>query len=240
MNDLAALLTTWGRDLGFWTLRTNASTLVLLSMAMLAERLLQRRVRASYRIALYVPLVLRVLLPEALEVAVPRGTQAAVFLARLHPLALSSSASAFAAPMLSLPAAFAILYVAAACLLAGLWLRDRSDLRARRHGAARRMDIAHAHAGSVFVHQDLGPMIVGVVRPRVVPAGASSVPGLRGGRPRLASRVRALATPRSVARRGDAVAHHRGVADHSAMDSLSSNPRAGRACGRRRSRRSRR
>ncbi len=155
-----------GHALLSWLLTVNVSTAVLLAAALLLDRALARRTRASLRLALYAPVALRVLVPPSWTVAAAHVPELTVRMMRIPSEALSARA-AQASPAgvpWAVVAAFAYLAVA-------LVLGVRAV--ARRRALERAIDPARPLAGveapcAVLCHDELGPMVVGLLRPRIV------------------------------------------------------------------------
>jgi beta-lactamase regulating signal transducer with metallopeptidase domain len=152
-----------GHALAAWLLPVNAWTAALLVCALLLDRALARRARASLRIALYVPVALRVLVPLSWSLHVARLPQAATIM----PLQVLSAGGASAAMAASgWHAALAIVYLA---VVAGLVVRGI----VRRRQLARALSSARPVRGieapcPVLAHRDRGPMVVGLWAPRIV------------------------------------------------------------------------
>ena len=153
----------FGQALAAWLLPVNAWTAVLLAGALLLDRALARRARASVRMALYAPIALRVLLPLSWSLAVTRVPRVAMLLP-LDPLyasrvqATSSSWSPYAW--------LAVVYLAMAAVLAARAVVRRWQL-ARALASARPATSVEG-ACPVLFHRDLGPMVVGLLAPRIV------------------------------------------------------------------------
>ena len=152
-----------GHALAGWFLSVNAWTAVLLAGALLVDRALGHRTRASLRIVLYAPIALRMLLPFSWSI--PIATMPSV--ATVFPLqTLSASASASGSRWISWNAALVVTYVVVAAALAlRAFARRRSLSRALTSAAT--VDLSDAPC-RVLRHPALGPMVVGVVAPRIV------------------------------------------------------------------------
>jgi beta-lactamase regulating signal transducer with metallopeptidase domain len=152
-----------GHALAAWILSVNASTAVLLIGALLIDRALGHRARASLRILLYAPLALRVLLPFSWSYSI--GTMPNM--ATVFPLeTLSASASTTKATPVSWDAILVALYVVVAAALA---LRAFARRRGLSRALASATDAGPSDAPyRVLRHSVLGPMVVGVVAPRIV------------------------------------------------------------------------
>jgi hypothetical protein len=157
-----------GHALAAWLLPVTAWTAALFVVALLVDHALARRVRASVRIALYAPVALRVALPLSWRLPI---VHAPAFL-------LTADASTMAAatgespPLPSYAAAAAAYLLVAACLAARSW-RRRASLAAALRSAIPLHGLGSEHP--VVRHAHLGPMVVGLLRPRiVVPEGILS------------------------------------------------------------------
>ncbi|HTQ44133.1 MAG TPA: M56 family metallopeptidase [Polyangiaceae bacterium] len=152
-----------GHALAAWLLPVNAWTAAMLACAVLLDRVLARRARASLRIALYVPVALRVLVPLSWSLHVARLPQAATIM----PLQVLSASSASATTASTgWHATLAVVYLA---VVATLVVRAV----ARRRQLARTLAVARPVRGveapcPVLVHRDRGPMVVGLWSPRIV------------------------------------------------------------------------
>ena len=140
----------------------------LLVIAVIVDRAVSRRVRASWRIALYAPLALRVLIPLDWSVRLPHAPQLVASLAPLRILGGHSETVMPATNSLSLNAVFAIVYLAIAVLISAQVLVARIALfRALRHSAPLATSISQIDC-PVVSHAELGPMAVGLLAPRIV------------------------------------------------------------------------
>ena len=157
-----------GHTLASWLLAVNVWTALLLAFAVVADWALARRARASVRIALYAPVALRVLVPLSWSISLAHAPRVATL---LTPLALGPSSVPAAiglapAPVVTWHAALLVGYVAVAGLLAARALVRRVRL-SRALDAARpvsSIDVPHA----VVRHPVLGPMVEGLLAPRIV------------------------------------------------------------------------
>jgi TonB family protein len=146
-----------------------AATTGLLIVAFAGDKLLERRVSASHRLFLYVPVLARAALPLAW--ASPVG------LLRAPAVTVVGAG----APLTSVAAAHdparwvALAYLLGALALLARWTHARLVL-ARTLRAARPVEIGGI---AVLVHDRIGPVVAGVVRPRiVVPASVVADTGL--------------------------------------------------------------
>jgi beta-lactamase regulating signal transducer with metallopeptidase domain len=152
-----------GHALAAWLLPVNAWTAALLVCAVLLDRVLARRARASLRIALYVPIALRVLVPLSWSLHVAHLPRAATIM----PLQVLSVSGASAATESSAwHATLALVYLAVvATLVVRAVVRRRQLTRAL--ASARLVGGIDAPC-PVFTHRDRGPMVVGLWAPRIV------------------------------------------------------------------------
>ena len=168
--SVAAVGASWesfGRALVGWVGQLNFWTALLLAGALLFDRTLSRRTRASWRIALYAPVALRVLVPLGVSVplASARVDTIVAPLFRVGALTEIVDDTSFAPSWYALAAA---VYVVVAIVLAARAVA----LRVRLHRALRE---AHAVSGlelalpcEVLQHAHHGPMAVGLLAPRIV------------------------------------------------------------------------
>lgn len=171
MNDALAAIARLGHDLYNWSLATILETAILLALAVAADLLLAKRVRPAWRIALYLPIFLRLILPTSLALHVP------IWVAPAHastPVSTFVTAHASAAPVAasveplqSTPSmratAFAAIYLLGAIFLAMRWFKDtRAIARTLRDAAP------HPTDPLVNIANSAGPMVVGVLTPRII------------------------------------------------------------------------
>jgi beta-lactamase regulating signal transducer with metallopeptidase domain len=165
-----ATLTSFGRTLASWLVPMNAWAAALLVGALLLDRALASRTRASWRIALYAPVALRLLLPLSWKIPVTHAPRVVTFLTPVPEALLPSHPALVTAPVFTWQAALAIAYVVVALGL--VFVRVRARLRLRRELAEARPVDARAETASapcpVVEHVELGPMVVGTIRPRIV------------------------------------------------------------------------
>jgi beta-lactamase regulating signal transducer with metallopeptidase domain len=152
-----------GHELAAWLLPVNAWTAAILACALLLDRALARRARASLRIALYAPVALRVLVPLSWSLHVGH-LPAAVTIMPLQVLSGGGASATTASG--GWHAAVAIVYLA---VVAGLIVRAV----ARRRQLTRALASARPVRGietpcPVLAHRDRGPMVVGLWAPRIV------------------------------------------------------------------------
>jgi hypothetical protein len=167
LGDAARLIDSFGRIIVERFGLLNVWTAALLAGALLFDRALSRRARASLRIALYAPVGLRILLPLDWNVGLAGGPEAATLLAPLLRIGPSSGVE-YSAWHPSWYTLAAVMYVAIATLLAVRTIGARVRL-ARLVAGARRIDAKHPRVPCpIALHDDLGPMVVGLYAPRIV------------------------------------------------------------------------
>jgi Zn-dependent protease with chaperone function len=157
-------------QLGQWLtsrwLPVNLWTALLLAGALAVDRALATRSRASLRMALYAPVALRVIVPLSWSVVPLRGAGVATFLTPLPDVPAFAGTAATVAPGFSLHRAVAAAYVLVIAALAIRALVRRLWL-ARALASARPVASVEAPC-TVLRHESLGPMVVGLLSPRVV------------------------------------------------------------------------
>ena len=152
-----------GHELLSWLLPVNAATAVLLACALLLDRTLARRASASLRIALYLPVALRVLVPLSWSI---HAAQVPSLLLRISTEALSAKAVQVSPAGIPWGVVVAIVYVAVAF---GFGLRALLRRRGLEHAIRSARPLSGVEAPCpVLCHDDLGPMVVGLLPPRIV------------------------------------------------------------------------
>ncbi len=152
-----------GHALAAWLLPVNTWTAALLACAILLDRALARRARASLRIALYAPLALRVLVPLSWSLHVGHLPRAATIM----PLQMLSAGGAPGPAATSAwHEALAVVYLVVAAALCVRAIARRR-LLARALVSARPLPGLDAPC-PVLAHRDRGPMVVGLWAPRIV------------------------------------------------------------------------
>jgi beta-lactamase regulating signal transducer with metallopeptidase domain len=155
-----------GHAVASWLLPANAWTAVLLAGALLLDRALARRARASLRIALYAPVALRVLVPFswAIELShLPRVSMLMPAELVTSPTSVAAGAGAAASAWSGVLAA---VYLGVAAVLAFATLARRRKLARAVASASSPVDVAAPCP--VVAHPELGPMVIGVLSPRIV------------------------------------------------------------------------
>jgi len=146
----------------------NAWTALLLVGALLLDHLLSRRVRAAWRIAFYAPLALRIVLPLGWSLHLAGAPRLDAFVAPL--VHVDAGASVGSPTWRALAYAPFAVYVGGLALLAAHALRARRRLSRALEGAMP-VEPAELPSGApcpVVVHDELGPMVVGLRSPRIV------------------------------------------------------------------------
>ncbi|HEY6459369.1 MAG TPA: M56 family metallopeptidase, partial [Polyangiaceae bacterium] len=152
-----------------WLLAMNLWTAALLAGALLLDVALARRARASWRIALYLPIALRLALPLSWTLSLRHAPQVVTLLTPRPDGFLPppvGPAPAFAFPW---QAALLLAYVAIAAVV--VVLRVRAWLRLRRAIAVGAVPVVLPITGlpcPVLEHPHLGPLVAGLLRPRIV------------------------------------------------------------------------
>lgn len=171
MNNAFATIARLGHDLYDWSLATILETGTLLALAVAADLLLAKRVRPAWRIALYLPIFLRLILPTGLALHVPIWVAPAPASTPISTLVTAhASVAPFAAsvePLQSSPNMLAIacaaIYLMGVVILTSRWFKDSRTLTRTLRDAAR-----HPTEPLVIIARSAGPMVVGVLTPRIV------------------------------------------------------------------------
>jgi beta-lactamase regulating signal transducer with metallopeptidase domain len=143
-------------------------TAVLLVAALVIDRALARRARASWRMALYAPVALRVIVPLGWSLGLPAAPGLGTFVAPLVSLRAESDVAATASHAPPWYALVAVAYVAVVALLATRAVRARARLD-RQLAEARPVVVPASGAPCpVVAHEELGPMVAGLLSPRIV------------------------------------------------------------------------
>jgi beta-lactamase regulating signal transducer with metallopeptidase domain len=157
-----------GLALASWLFTVNAWTALLLAFALVVDRALARYARASLRILLYAPVGLRALLPLSWSISFAHAPRVVTVLTPVAviPSPVPAAAALAPVPIVTWHSALLAVYVAVAALLA---------MRAvvRRVRLARTLDTARPVSSidapyPVFSHPRLGPMVAGLLAPRIV------------------------------------------------------------------------
>jgi len=146
----------------------NLWTAALLVGALVIDHTLSRRARASFRIALYAPLALRILLPLGWSMGLATGPRVATIFAPLLLVGARPDIDPSASQGPTWRALVAVAYVAVATLLAARMVLARMRLG---RSLADAEPVPGHHPGvpcPILQHEDLGPMVVGIVAPRIV------------------------------------------------------------------------
>jgi hypothetical protein len=146
----------------------NVWTAALLAGALVLDRALARRARASLRIALYAPVALRVLLPLDWDIGVAGGREAVTLIAPLLEIGASSDGELSRSQGPTWYVLAAAIYVVIAILLAARAMLARVRLG---RAVAEGYPVPDPLPGipcPVVQHDDLGPMVIGLLAPRIV------------------------------------------------------------------------
>ena len=162
MNDHGLeVLASFGRALVARATVLNISTAVLLAGAVVLDRLLARSTRAGWRVALYLPVALRVVLPLDWTIASKGAGLGAV----VAPVMKVESGVAAAVGASTIHVLAAAAYIVVVALLAVRAVVARLRL-ARALSSARPFEAALPCP--IVEHAELGPMVVGLLSPRIV------------------------------------------------------------------------
>ncbi len=169
MRESLTRLSELGVSLRDWCVTMNGITLALLALAYLADRLLARRLSPTWRMLLYVPVLLRVLIP--LDVSwttpfweVPGPTTVRTYISDdpiTRQLSMRAQGSVQATPPLW-PGLVVTGYAMGVTALLAAWLRGAILIRYAVENSARSAD------DDVLISENLGPMVAGVIGSRVV------------------------------------------------------------------------
>jgi beta-lactamase regulating signal transducer with metallopeptidase domain len=160
MDDLGRLLVSW-------LVAVNAWTAVLLVGALAVDRALARHARASLRILLYAPVALRVVLPLSGWITVARAPRLSILVSVAEAVGRTSASSGSGGKSaFTWYAALAVAYALVASVLAVRAVLRRVRL-ARALASAQVVESLEAPC-PVVRHDELGPMVAGVLSPRIV------------------------------------------------------------------------
>lgn len=195
MNDVASTvayrLSAFGDATLAWIGQMNLWTAGLFVLAYALDRLLASRVAAGWRIALYLPILLRIALPADVSVPLPLlAPPPAVTVGSAAPIAAFASATPGMSSGASAPAAsvtwtalLPLAYLAVVSVLAIRWRRDVERLAAvlEQCGPAPAWLRGLARDFDIVQHASNGPMLVGVRYPRLIlPVGLGERVGADG------------------------------------------------------------
>ena len=170
MLDSLATLTWWGHELLRWLLAMNAWTGGLLVGALLLDRALASRARASWRLALYAPVALGLLLPLSWKIPLAHTPRVVTLLTPTTEGFLRPDPAPVHAPAFTWLSALVLAYVAVALAIFLVRLRAYLGLH-RELRSAKRLGETASTANApcpVLQHEALGPMVAGTIRPRIV------------------------------------------------------------------------
>jgi beta-lactamase regulating signal transducer with metallopeptidase domain len=146
-------------------------TAVLLAGALLLDRALARRARASLRIALYAPVGLRILLPLDWRVPIAHAPSVVTYFKSPTPVGARPAIELASWQEPSWHSLAAVVYVVVVALLAGRAVLARVRLRRALAGARPAPQSFPGVRCPVVEHDELGPMAVGILAPRIVLPG---------------------------------------------------------------------
>ncbi len=170
MSSLLASLDGSGRSLITWLGTANVWAAVLLAGALVVDRLSARRVRASWRIALYLPIVLRLVLPVSWSIPIRHVPNAVTIFTAVPSGFVPPPEGVDVGPRFLAPSLFVCAYLFGALGIAIALLRSRRAIR-RALATASVVELRTAGAAPpcpVVRHVDLGPMVVGLLSPVIV------------------------------------------------------------------------
>lgn len=171
MNELITLAADLGRDACTWCIRTNASTCVLLLVAIATDLLLARRVSAAWRTFLYAPSLVRVLIPASVTLSLPMPGSLAAPAAPMPdftvllvaPSTIASSITPPSAATSPLFVACGLVYLGIAAALGVRWLNEARAIRQTVRDAS-----PSSLGPRVLISSHAGPMVAGVLKPRII------------------------------------------------------------------------
>lgn len=166
-----------GRSMAWWALVVNVQALVLLVLAMAADRVLTRRVSPGLRVLLYVPVLVRAVVPMTAVWSAPwwrgaaavveygawRGEEAGAVGAALASAGGAVESAGSSGGTVWWGAAVVVVYAAGVVVLGVRWARE-----ARRLGAVVRGARPSGGDAAVLISETEGPLVAGVWRPRIV------------------------------------------------------------------------
>jgi TonB family protein len=159
-----------GASLPAWIAGMTLATAVVLVGALAADRLLERRVSAAARVLLFAPVLLRVFLPARFpsplgifDASAPAGRG----LVSAGEPVLASAAGAAPAGVVDGAALLGLGHLAVTAALLAIWIFARARI-ARAVRGARGMGVHPERRTPIVEHDRVGPVVVGVLRPRIV------------------------------------------------------------------------
>jgi beta-lactamase regulating signal transducer with metallopeptidase domain len=177
MSELGIGLQAFGRTLVERFGALEIWTAVLLAAALVIERALARRARASWRIALYAPVALRVLVPLDWNLTLAGVPQLDAFVAPLASIRGGAAGESVAWHLPVLHVLVGVGYLAVAAVLAGRAILARVRLGRQLATARVAVDVGVDVPCAILVHEELGPMVVGLLWPRIVLPARLLAPG---------------------------------------------------------------
>ena len=173
---MSSALAALGEVLLAWIVPLTIATGAILAVALVVDHLLERRIAASVRLWLYGAVLARLALPGPwqsplglLGRAGPGQVIPGEPTVGAGPVGLASTSAAIEAGWVALG------YLLVAAVLLGLWLQARLALRRRLAGAT---PLGREIEGiSVLGHPQLGPLVAGLRRPRIIVPAALAQAG---------------------------------------------------------------
>lgn len=196
MNDTLLWLEGAGEALLRWVVWMNIWCAGMLALAVIADRLLSRRVAPAWRMLLYAAVLMRLALPVTLEspigLAGAAPAEVRMWISEVgtggaeDQLGAAASASAgvsASAPVAEFAAAHLVLplYALGVAVFAGAWVAGARRMR-RIERQARASELRLDSVGvPVLRHESAGPVLIGAWRPRlVIPRDLESRAGASG------------------------------------------------------------
>jgi beta-lactamase regulating signal transducer with metallopeptidase domain len=161
-------LTSIGQELVHRFTALNVWTALLLSGALAVDRLVGRRARASWRIALYAPVFLRIAIPLDWSLLPANAPQVEMIFAPLLVPAIGAKVEVpqeLGTPWYAIAAA---LYFAIAAILVARLVAAEAKLERALREAKPASDHEPGIEFPILEHPELGPMVVGLWEPRIV------------------------------------------------------------------------
>jgi BlaR1 peptidase M56 len=165
MSDVALAVGRLGEELTVKLVLLNLWTALMLGAALAVDRAVRRRVRAAWCLALYAPIALRVALPLDWNVSLPGGTAVAALVLPVLRLRAEMAATGHARGW---AIAAVVVYALGVVFLALRAVRARRRLSRALAGATAAPGSFADAACEVRCHENLGPMVVGLLAPAIV------------------------------------------------------------------------
>jgi TonB family protein len=177
MNSVMLSAARLGQTLIDWVPAITLVSGAMLAVALVLDRFLARRVAASVRLWLYVLVVARLAIPASWHTPfglLRRSARSESLVTAGVPLLTTAPATGHPTVVNGLAFAIGLLYLAVAVALLARWLRARlslvDELRYARPASA--AAAALLPTATVLEHPGLGPLVAGLVHPRIVLPGS--------------------------------------------------------------------